>query len=113
MDVKRLVVGHTKIMDDTAVLSEYFSGINESLSRVYSFFLSSQKYKLALMKADRRGAVVASKDVLRKLFENPWELWKYRGLLITLPGSIFNIAFMPLIILSPRLGRRLRLVFPI
>ena len=113
MDVKRLAVVHIKIMDDAAVLSEYFSGINESLSRVYSFFLSSQKYKLALLKGDRRGAVVASKDVLIKLFENPRELWKYRGLLITLPGSIFNIAFMPLIILSPRLGRKLRLIFPI
>ena len=112
IDVKRLVAVQTKIMNDGMVLSEYFSGINESLSRVYSFSFSSQKYKLALLNGDRRGAAVASKDVLRKLFENPRELWKYRGL-IALFSSIFNITFMPLIILSPRLGRKLRLVFPI
>ena len=113
IDMKRLVIGHTKMMDDAMVLSEYFAETNESLSRMYSFFFSSQKYKLALLMADKKEAMAASKEVVKKLLENFEELWKYRGLFISLPGSILNLSFLPLIIFSPRLARRLRLLLPI
>ena len=112
INMKKFVVTHTKMMDDAKVQSEYLAEINESLSLVYSFFFSSQKYKLAILMADKKEALTASKEVVKKLLENFQDIWKYRGLFISLPGSILNLSFLPLIIFSPRLARRLRLIFP-
>lgn len=112
-DMEKLIAGHAKILNDADVLSEYFAATNLNLSRVYSFFSLTQKFKLAILRADKNEAMAVSPKLVKRLLENFGELLKYRALLITLPGSIFNLSFLPLIILSPRIARRLRLLFPV
>ena len=69
VDMKRSLVSHTKLKDSAMALSEYFAQIIESLSRVYSFFFSSPKYKLTLLMVQKKGALAASKGVVKKPLE--------------------------------------------
>ncbi|MEM3191660.1 MAG: glycosyltransferase [Candidatus Parvarchaeota archaeon] len=110
--MQKFFFSHRKMMSDYDTLRN-FIGERGDLSIFYSIAFSYEKMKLALVEGRRSESLSEGKELLGKLVKGFRQALLFRRETLSIGGLLLNLSFLPVVYISPKAARRIRILFPL
>ncbi len=110
--VEKLILSHTRILNDTEALRIFFKSDQARLSQYFFLWSSMEKLKLTMLSGSRKEVATSALSFIKYVFRDYPFISAFRSRLFNRASILISIAFVPFFLIYPAAARRARLVLP-